>query len=49
MIYSQWGSTKVNESNIFSTVSHLVVMLGEMERAQLALLEPKGSVQHGFK
>lgn len=49
MIYSQWGSTKVNEGIVFSTGFHLVVTVGEKERAQLDGLEPKGNVQPGFK
>lgn len=49
MIYGQWGSTKVNEGIIFSAGFHLVVAVGEKERAQLDGLEPKGNVQSGFK
>ena len=34
---------------MFSTGFHLVVAVGETERAQFDGLEPKGSVQPGFK
>ena len=49
MICSQWGSTKVNEGIIFSTGFRLAMTVGERERAQLDVLEPKGSMQPGFK
>lgn len=46
---SQWGSEKVNGGITFFTGFHLVVTVGETERAQLDGPKPRGSMQPHLK